>query len=119
MSDQDVYRTELRPLVKAGAQLLDEREPGWAQRIDVQGLEMSACKACVLGQLYGDFGAGMDRLWGSKLSALGEASASKMHGFGVADLTEPEEFYLEVGLRYDTLRVLWLEQIRERTGGEL
>jgi hypothetical protein len=38
--------------VARGAALLDEREPGWAERIDLGRLDvMSECR-CVLGQLY-------------------------------------------------------------------
>lgn len=39
--------------VARGAALLDEREPGWWQRINVRTLDIRSCKRCVLGQLEG------------------------------------------------------------------
>lgn len=40
--------------VAAGAAFLDEREPGWWQRIDLDRLEMASECRCVLGQLSTD-----------------------------------------------------------------
>lgn len=40
--------------VAAGAEFLDQREPGWWQRIDLDRLEMRRSCACVLGQLSTD-----------------------------------------------------------------
>jgi hypothetical protein len=38
--------------VKAGAALLDERMPGWAERIELAQLDLSSEWKCVLGQLF-------------------------------------------------------------------
>ena len=35
-----------------GAALLDEKLPGWAERINLAELELSSCYRCVLGQLF-------------------------------------------------------------------
>lgn len=40
--------------VAAGAAYLDDREPGWWERIDMDRLDMSAECLCVLGQLATD-----------------------------------------------------------------
>jgi hypothetical protein len=40
--------------VARGAALLDEREPGWWQRIDLETLDLGAPCHCVLGQLATD-----------------------------------------------------------------
>ena len=40
--------------VAAGAAYLDEREPGWWQRIDLDRLDLQAQCRCVLGQLATD-----------------------------------------------------------------
>lgn len=40
--------------VAAGAAFLDEREPGWWERIDLDRLDMSSECRCVLGQLATD-----------------------------------------------------------------
>lgn len=38
-----------------GAQLLDQHSPGWAAQISLDLLNISDCKVCVLGQLYGAY----------------------------------------------------------------
>lgn len=45
--------------VAAGAAFLDEHEPGWDSRIDLERLDLGSSCACVLGQLYKGFGAGL------------------------------------------------------------
>ena len=44
-----------------GAALLDDRDPGWAARIDRGSLELSDRGGCVLGQLHGDYRLGLTR----------------------------------------------------------
>ena len=39
--------------VARGAALLDERIPGWDQRIDLDTLDIDSCQNCVLSQLFG------------------------------------------------------------------
>jgi hypothetical protein len=41
--------------VAAGVAWLDENVPGWAERIDLEQLNLASCQRCVLGQLFGDF----------------------------------------------------------------
>ena len=38
--------------VAKGAALLDAEQPGWADRIDLDELELESCRHCVLGQLF-------------------------------------------------------------------
>lgn len=40
--------------VRRGAALLDEKYPGWADRIELDRLDLGSCTTCVLGQLYQD-----------------------------------------------------------------
>jgi hypothetical protein len=39
--------------VERGAALLDERLPGWYEKIDLDKLDLASCENCVLGQLHG------------------------------------------------------------------
>ena len=48
--------------VSAGIDFLDGRVPGWDERIDLDTLKIEHCTRCVLGQLFGDFGDGLDQL---------------------------------------------------------
>jgi hypothetical protein len=48
--------------VDNGAALLDERLPGWREVIDPDTLELADGCHCILGQLFGDYGKGIDIL---------------------------------------------------------
>lgn len=45
---------QARQAVAKGAALLDERNPGWRERINLGTLEIGSVYDCVLGQLYGE-----------------------------------------------------------------
>ena len=53
---------DLRTRIERGAKLLDERAPGWRERIDLDRLDMGGCFDCVLGQLFGGYSTGADAL---------------------------------------------------------
>lgn len=42
----------------AGAAYLDDHDPGWHDRIDLDRLALVSCSRCVFGQLYGSYDAG-------------------------------------------------------------
>lgn len=69
----------LDPRVERGAALLDEKVPGWAARVDVDTLALFDCTFCVLGQLFGDFGDGLDEL----------DITGAPHGFSCPDIDYP------------------------------
>jgi hypothetical protein len=48
--------------VARGARLLDEHQPGWRHRIDRDRLDMGSDYNCVVGQLYGHYPDGCNRL---------------------------------------------------------
>lgn len=45
-----------------GAAWLDERVPGWAERINPDWFTIASCTKCVLGQLFGHYGIGLVKL---------------------------------------------------------
>jgi len=45
--------------VARGVELLDERLPGWDEEITVENLNLSNCRECVLGQLFGEYDKGL------------------------------------------------------------
>ncbi len=96
--------------VRRGAELLDRREPGWAERIDLGRLKLSDSCLCVIGQLNGGlepdpgsdnspYGIGMFAL---EVPVLDEAD----HGFDLL-LHEAPEGWAE-------LDRLWEVEIRAR-----
>jgi hypothetical protein len=48
--------------VDAGAALLDERLPGWRDAVDPTRLVLTDPCNCVLGQVFGEYGRGLDLL---------------------------------------------------------
>lgn len=79
-------------LVNAAAAFLDERLPGWWQRVNVDMLHMTSMDLCVLGQLYGVFTTGLEEL---------QLDASPLHAAfwalgSVADLVEREHMWKEL-----------------------
>jgi hypothetical protein len=44
--------------VNAGIKLLDEQQPGWRDKIDLETLNLGSCSVCVLGQIFGDYEEG-------------------------------------------------------------
>jgi hypothetical protein len=87
--------------VAAGAAFLDEREPGWADRIDLDQLDLSSDCRCVLGQLHGDYGTGLD-----VLDVEFGTGASRGLGFNCA------------GGEFDELTAAWRELISRRRAGQ-
>lgn len=52
--------TLARERAAAGAALLDERLPGWADKVNLDTLEMWSPSSCVLAQAYGSFTGAVD-----------------------------------------------------------
>jgi len=41
--------------VEKGIEFLNENVPDWRKAIKLESLDLRDCKACILGQLYGDY----------------------------------------------------------------
>lgn len=81
--------------VTRGANLLDEKEPGWYRQIEPSTLQMNHGDKCVCGQLFDGYGKG--------LRALGIRMKDGEHyGFN------------SVGPGYLKLRKLWIEEVELR-----
>jgi hypothetical protein len=92
--------------VDRGAALLDEREPGWAEKIDLDTLDLSSSCGCVLGQLYLRKHPRIRRKYEAyerKLSELGLDNASGNFGFVTWG-----------GGRFENLTAAWKRAIRAR-----
>ena len=48
--------------VQRGAAFLDEHVPGWRAHIDPYTLDLSYCRQCVLGQVFGSYANGITLL---------------------------------------------------------
>lgn len=101
--------------VKRGMALLDQFEPGWVDKVDLQALQISHPMFCVLGQVYGEFDEATKQFWGSESSAYRLAMA-QAHGFDrsvgseYAELTDV--WHLAIMMRRST-PVEQVEELRE------
>jgi hypothetical protein len=87
--------------VARGAALLDEREPGWWQRIDLSKLDIKSCEDCIAAQLgKGDYLDG--------LHAIGVTCYEDEDGCG----------FDGAGDEYESLAEEWRLAIEERRGDE-
>lgn len=94
--------------VQRGMKLLDEKRPGWWKEIDLGKLCIISCNWCVLGQLYGYFERGLDKLdlWGySRIKGFSFSDEADGH-----DLTE--EWAEQIRLRQQERRLLEREETK-------
>lgn len=80
--------------VTAGANLLDEKWPGWYSVIALDRLAMESCTQCILGQLCGNYHDGLD--------------------FIGIQLGEPKGFYSNTKKDDEALAELWRAEIKNR-----
>lgn len=89
-----------------GADLMDEEEPDWANKIVLSEFEISNCDKCILGQVFGSYTSG--------LVAVGEEFLDgEIHDFGF-DL---DCDYDETGIADDYFAELgkcWTKEITTR-----
>lgn len=90
---------ETRAAVRKGVSLLDEVAPDWREYIDKSRLLMHSGDRCILGELFGNYWAGLYILFGDFQSSLGVE-----HGFSM--YTKLQDI---PGWNY--LTEAWLEEI--------
>jgi hypothetical protein len=76
------------PRVERGAALLDMEAPGWTSKIDLDTLNIAHTDFCVLGQVYGDYDAGLDTLGGEAERAPVKYGFLQQGNEGAARLTD-------------------------------
>lgn len=87
--------------VAAGAALLDRVRPGWEADIRLDDLNVLDCFACVLGQLYGNYGMGVCQMFDLMNDWEGPAN----YGFGGHGNIEDE---------FGKLRAAWAAEVTRR-----
>jgi hypothetical protein len=95
---------EVAERVARGAALLDEKEPGWAARIDLGAFDIGWQCRCVLGQLYGNYCTGV--------SAVLPFGLTAEHGF----VWEADDLGAEEDSEIAALNDEWRHLIEARQG---
>lgn len=79
--------TDVAARVARGVALLDEKVPGWVNKVDVEQLNVSNGTTCVLGQLYGEYNFGRAKLGLDEVQAAEYGFQLRFpKGNGLADL---------------------------------
>lgn len=96
--------TDLCEAARRGAAFLDEVAPRWVKRVRIRSLDLGDCYFCVLGQLHGSYGDGIDRY-------ADEDLGRRAVEFG---------FSLPIGREsaYHELTRCWKDEIRQRRGAK-
>lgn len=92
--------------IARGVDLLDEKHPGWDHNIDLDRLNIVDQRSCVLGQVFGYYGDGLETLGLSGSQFNNDTGAP--YGF---DLFGDEWFS---GEREEELDRLWRQVIENR-----
>jgi hypothetical protein len=97
--------------VQRGAALLDDLDPQWFEHIDLGRLDMGECARCILGQIYGNYTTGLDRI-GNDLDQPAWLGYSRdlevSHGFEAEVITPADYIHLSLA---------WTAEIRRRRKG--
>jgi hypothetical protein len=86
-----------------GAKLMDSKRPGWYRRIKRELLDMAMSSVCILGQNYGWYSEGRERL------GLPSGEASK-YGFVIPVGMDVQD----ESFAYSMLTEAWLSEIDKR-----
>ena len=95
---------------KQGAVYMDAVRPAWFREIDLKTLDLAAYNYCILGQCFGSFYDGLQKIVGC---VTGEAAISSEHPFAMAF-----GFNVPVARQsdgnYERLGLAWKAEIRKR-----
>jgi hypothetical protein len=96
-----------RPYARRGALRMDRIDPGWADGIDIERLDMKIGDRCILGQRYGDFGTSLKAVIPRWAYLLWPFDCYERYGFVAHYVNERD-------LGYTALTAAWLEEIEAR-----
>ena len=54
--------TQLQKRIAAGIAFLNVVKPNWLKKIDIEQLDLSKSKTCMLGEVFGDYGEAIQEL---------------------------------------------------------
>lgn len=107
-----VARAETR--CRQGALLLDTRNPGWADQINLEALNMADTNSCVCGQVFGGYMRGLSVLFDTdEEGAYSSEMRDDMYGFAIfEDLNGDASVYDDYD--WDQLAEAWKPLIEAR-----
>ena len=92
-------------LASMGAKYLDDYMPDWRDRVNEEYLSMASGQSCILGQVFGDYEAGINQIYRAREEGaeyIPITDFSKEHGF------------IDNGACYLALDYAWQDELRRR-----
>lgn len=91
----------LRSAVKRGADLLDDLAPKWSTKVKRDWLDMRSSSFCVLGQVHGEYCAGLEAMASTAIKrALKGSALDKIHTYSGSLTDSIKETPLEIDGAY-------------------
>lgn len=90
--------------VARGAAILDQRIPGWVDKVSLDNLQISSCRSCVLGQLGGNEEGSYSEMLDYLTDADDDSEWPEINGFD----TDYDEY------SYEDLTASWKALIEQR-----
>lgn len=106
-----MYLEQMQVAVEKGAIMLDEKRPGWYQKVDLERLDLRFCARCVLGQISGNKRS--MNPYDIECHALGLSPADAV-AYGFNQDAAPEFASIRQSQSWADLTRLWREQITRR-----
>jgi hypothetical protein len=103
--------------VQRMAERLDEERPGWFKEINLGTLAMEDCQNCVVGQLYGDYTAGMGEL-GIHILKEGVTYGVDINDIYGGPESSREHLDALADAEYSKMEDAWREEINSRLNFE-
>lgn len=115
----------LRRRVRAGAEMLDTKLPGWWENINFDQLDIRDGWDCILGQLYDTYRDGCAELGLNRTGEDSEAS-TRLYGFNISGVelhalygpsgheNDHSVYYSAINAEATALKDLWMAAVRTR-----
>lgn len=106
--------------VARGVALLDENQPGWAQRVDLDDFDMKIASTCVIGQVFAGYDFSDHSAYELGLEALMTQTSlnsddfAVRHGFDLVITSRATNLDLDWWRQWETLQQEWVTAITDR-----
>ncbi len=107
---------------KIGATLLDLLKPGWAEEINVETLKLDSCESCILGQLFGGYARGAEKVFAMRVTnPTPDGQSFYIHrnpqvttACEEAGFVVPDSIGVQLTKSYKNLTAAWKREISKR-----
>lgn len=109
LEETEFIDEDIKLAVKRGAAWLDENDPEWVQKIQLETLKMSDSGQCILGQTRGHYAMAISKICGDE-----HFPWANEHGFNLSEEELDEKPIGDIYRGYRKLDQAWTEYIKNR-----